>query len=526
MRLRSGVGSVALLVVLVVGLLAGASIALAKSSPRATHKKVTHQRKIVHGAVDTGSYWPSTDVQHLHLKFGPFRVEPGQNNIKFDIVKQKPQVDGWIVGFTPNLTYPSGKVPPVDVIHLHHAVWLVNSHPAFGAGEEKTRVRVPQGFGMPYKTTDTWALTYMIHNLTPTATSVQLDYDVVFIPATSPAAQGIIPVYQGGADVRGLNVYPVFDVHQGSGKHGRFTYPTQDPNAYPPGVHLNQHVVPNDATLVSAFVHLHPGGLYGDLYDTRVIDGVPKTVRLFRSYAHYFEPAGTVSWDVAMTNTPPNWRVAIKKGDIISTTATYNSARGSWYEAMGIMSALTTAAPAGGLDPFVNDVAVKGLVNHGHLPENDNHGGGAAILPDAAKLANGPLTDAGQVPIDNFVYGQGDLTLGGTKGRPPVVHQGQSLTFVNNDADIAAGEWHTITSCAAPCNGATGIAYPLASVPPGQPSFDSGELGINAGILGKGGAPTAGRVTWSTPNTLPSGTYNYFCRIHPFMRGSFRVIKG
>ncbi len=203
MRLRSGVGSVALLVVLVVGLLAGASVALATSSPKATHKtqkthkKVTHQRKIVHGAVDTGSYWPSTDVQHLHLQFGPFRVEPGQNNIKFDIVKQKPQVDGWIVGFTPNLTYPNGKVPPVDVIHLHHAVWLVNSHPAFGAGEEKTRVRVPQGFGMPYKTTDTWALTYMIHNLTPTATSVKLDYDIVLHPGDVAGRAGDHPRLSG-----------------------------------------------------------------------------------------------------------------------------------------------------------------------------------------------------------------------------------------------------------------------------------------------------------------------------------------
>jgi len=26
-----------------------------------------------------------------------------------------------------------------------------------------------------------------------------------------------------------------------------------------------------------------------------------------------------------------------------------------------------------------------------------------------------------------------------------------------------------------------------------------------------------------TPQDLPSGTYTYFCRIHPFMRGAFRV---
>jgi plastocyanin len=31
-------------------------------------------------------------------------------------------------------------------------------------------------------------------------------------------------------------------------------------------------------------------------------------------------------------------------------------------------------------------------------------------------------------------------------------------------------------------------------------------------------------VNWSTPANLPPGTYTFFCRIHPFMRGVFRVI--
>ena len=49
--------------------------------------------------------------------------------------------------------------------------------------------------------------------------------------------------------------------------------------------------------------------------------------------------------------------------------------------------------------------------------------------------------------------------------------------------------------------------------------FDSGELG-------DAGPPTAGRVTWETPGDLDDGTYTYFCRIHPFMRGAFRVEGG
>ena len=57
-------------------------------------------------------------------------------------------------------------------------------------------------------------------------------------------------------------------------------------------------------------------------------------------------------------------------------------------------------------------------------------------------------------------------------------------------------------------------------------SFDSGQLGFNYnnyGGLVK--APAADRDTWKTPKALEPGTYNYFCRIHPFMRGSFRVAE-
>ena len=30
--------------------------------------------------------------------------------------------------------------------------------------------------------------------------------------------------------------------------------------------------------------------------------------------------------------------------------------------------------------------------------------------------------------------------------------------------------------------------------------------------------------TGAIPNDLPTGTYSYFCRVHPYMRGAFRVV--
>jgi plastocyanin len=213
-----------------------------------------------------------------------------------------------------------------------------------------------------------------------------------------------------------------------------------------------------------------------------------------------------------MGATPSNWRVAVKKGDVLSVHATYDTQRASWYESMGIMPVAITTRPAGGKDPFKTNVAVKGVLTHGHLPENDNHGGQEVGLPDARTLPNGPSLN--QVDIDNFVYQQGDLTLPGAAGRPPVVPAGQSLTFFNGDAK--KNIFHTITGCLSPCNGATGIAFPLAG---GPTIFDSAELGFGP----RGFTAAANTDTWQTPPNLTAGTYTYFCRIHPFMRGAFRV---
>ena len=151
------------------------------------------------------------------------------------------------------------------------------------------------------------------------------------------------------------------------------------------------------------------------------------------------------------------------------------------------------------------------MLTHGHLPENNNHGGQPAPkqYTDVSKLPSGPVTD--KVTIADFTFAPGDI--GGIYSQVPVVKAGQTLQFFNNDAPRGNGIWHTITSCKAPCDRSTGVAYPLAD---GNVQFDSGELGV-------AGPPTAGRLDWTVPTNLPTGTYTYFCRIHPSMRGAFRV---
>ena len=464
-------------------------------------------------------------AERIKYRLGPIAIQPGQNNIEFsDPDVAKPDFDGYITRIDADLEREDGSVPPVDVIHLHHGVWINMSDRAapqpqfFAAGEEKTVFNIPNGYGYEYHASDRWIINYMLHNLFPTTDEVWITYELDIVPIDAPEASSIEPVRPVWMDVEDNRIYPVFDVIKGSGEGGLFTYPDDAPDAYADGRARNEWVVDREGVLVNTAGHLHPGGVRTDLWVER--DGVEPSgvaaakangprASVFTSEAWYWEPAGAVSWDVAMTATPADWRVAVKPGDTLSISATYDTARGSWYESMGIM-VLWMADGPGGADPFSEDVAVPGVLTHGHLAENDNHGGEETTLPDARELE----TRSVDRPIDiaDFIYMAGDTSEEGDW--IPSVAQGQSLTFNNVDAPVGpAGIWHTITACKAPCNRRTGIAYPVAN---GDIQFDSGQLGI-------AGVPTAGRVTWDTPPDLPTGTYTYFCRVHPFMRGAFEV---
>jgi plastocyanin len=452
-----------------------------------------------------------------HLRVGPFDIQPGQNNIDTKARIPQPSVDGWVVGIRPNLRFADGTVPAVDVVHLHHGVWLSFGKPDataplperfFAAGEEKTTMALPAPYGYRYHTTDKWVLNYMLHNLTPQHQQVWVTYDIDIIPDTASQAAAMVNARPVWMDVQNGSVYPVFDVLRGGGDGTTYTFPDQAKHPYAgKPAPLNKWTVDRDGVLIATAGHLHPGGLHTDLFDTRS----GKTAHLFRSDAKYYEPAGAVSWDVAMTATTPTWHVAVKKGDVLSTSATYDSKRASWYESMGIM-VVWMGDPGGTADdPFTTKVDTAGMLTHGHLAENDHHGGAPdTTYLDLTALPSKPASAT--IPIKDWLYTQGDMNFSKSV---PTVKPGGTITYDNLDANIGAGQWHTITACAAPCNQSTGIAYPLAD---GPVIFDSGELGL-------GGPPTANRTTWTIPNNLPVGTYTYFCRIHPLMRGAFRVEK-
>ncbi len=463
-------------------------------------------------------------VQHLTYCYGPVPVKPGQNIIRLNPTNLFPSRPGYITRFDPELVYLNGSVPRVDVLHLHHAVWLVNGRPQFATGEEKSIVQLPKGFGWRSLPSDDWRLNDMIHDLVGSADSVYIVWRIDFVPDTAPAAASMHRVRTQWMDVSGPSprvgisspIYPVFNALRGMGSGGRYSFPDQATGAQRNLIGPSQKWKPDHpVTLISTVGHLHPGGLQTGL---RVRRG-ERHRTIFSSKAHYYEPAGAVSWDVAMGATPHDWRVKLQPGDTLSVNATYDVSKADWYEVMGIMPvAVYNGVDAGGVGAFSNQIPQNGVLTHGHLAENNNHGGGPEGLPDPRVLPSvAPLDPIG---IQGYAYEQGDLSASGSGANPPRVQVGHSLTFLNHDASPAQNVFHSITACRAPCNRSTGIAYPVAD---GPRTFDSGQLGFNyAGF----NAPAVERDTWSTPKGLPPGNYSYFCRVHPFMRGSFRVVGG
>jgi plastocyanin len=178
-------------------------------------------------------------------------------------------------------------------------------------------------------------------------------------------------------------------------------------------------------------------------------------------------------------------------------------------------------------------LCLHGQVTHGPLPENQD------TSPPCTRQTCPPLTKKpGPMVTDiyaaGFTYGQADLGVVGSTGIPQV-KRGTTVRFWNLDNSMYV--WHTFTACRYPCSGPTSVNYPVADGGNGSAhdrmNFESMELGY--GVLFDptksqlGGSKPYDQqwmqdgVEWSFTPTR-DGVYTFFCRIHPGMRGVFKVV--
>ena len=112
-------------------------------------------------------------------------------------------------------------------------------------------------------------------------------------------------------------------------------------------------------------------------------------------------------------------------GDTVSVHATYDTSRADWYEVMGIMpvavyhdndlpdsqDAQDPACPTPNTHPPpAGCIPEEGVETHGHLAENDNHGGDPTGAADPFSLPSAP-SPGNTVNIQSFAYHAGNVGL-------------------------------------------------------------------------------------------------------------------
>ena len=331
-------------------------------------------------------------AKRITYRIGPFNVVPGQNSIGYAPITQRPQVDGYITRIKPNLTYLDGtraagrRHPPAPRGVGEHLAARTTRASAPSCSSPRARRRrslqLPKGYGYPLRRTDNLVLNHMIHNLTPMPDAGLHDLPDR-LRAEGLARRARHPA--GAADLDGrasaVSLYPVFNVRKGSGRNGRFTYPDDAQNPYGGGPKRNQWVVDRPGVLVATGGHLHPGGLHTDLKvrrHGRTVAAVPLEREVLRARGRRVLGRRDDRHAAGLEGEGPEGRRALGQRDLRHAGAR------SWWESMGIM--VTYMADGGpGKNPFKQKLDRRGRVTHGHLPENNNHGGGTdASLPGPA----------------------------------------------------------------------------------------------------------------------------------------------
>lgn len=495
---------------------------------------------------------PAGTKETLKLWYGPYTIGPGQDLNRVDI--DLPLRTGFLVSLEPKLVkWPDMTSPSHQVAHIHHAHWFRpepgnkednyfygNAEWIFGLGDEETRgdfqPRSAAGgdngplYGQYFGGGQPQPLIYMLHNKTAAPFVGYVVLEVTFIHGTAEQNEAIF--HRPFHDVSGILFGRTYNVpHEPDGdglyettvdKAGSKEYAAADPRLKKGPIRWTSTL---DGTIVGMGGHLHPGGIrvvvnnLGSKERPCPNDGTTPYggTQLFTSKARYRYTPWTE--DFLMEVTDPGFRAPIRKGDVIEITGVYENKLHAWYDVMTHLGVYVDPAqpPKDGCAPTIIDHPKAnphvGVLSKPWGPEHDHSCGIKWGWGDCEKPIKGnmKLQHTNTVHIANFAYTPGDYSSG-IFGDTPWIRQGEQLTFINDDQPLAIR--HSVTTCPYPCNGTYVANYPLA-----DGRWDSGTLGYDPI---DGGSPNP--VSQTPPNLEP-GTYTYFCRIHPWMRGAFKVLK-
>jgi plastocyanin len=551
-----------------------APAALAQDDPDPPDPDVGKPENALTHRLDRYTPKPPGTVEKLRLWFGPYPVVPGHDGNRFDI--DIPLRNGYLISVMPTLRRATDlKIPSRQEAHIHHAHWFRidpgnkedtylygNGEWIYGTGDEETKADFgarseadPNGpiYGQYLTPKDPELMIYMLHNKT---NQPRLDYIALDVTFVHGSAEEIAKVSKRPYhDISGALFGRTFNVPRNPLGDGIFSTTRDSPKG------PIEWTAPEDGMLIGTGSHLHPGGLnvqvenFGSKAHPCANDGRGTGGTMLLDADARWRDGVKYSEDFQMEVTHPNWRAPIHKGDRIRITGRYQNLRNAWYTTMtheGLYIDEAQKPAWDGCAPrLINFKAKRHMVRKRVLVTVRKRINGAMRVVQRYKTklvrrkvsrdpVDGVITKpwyksrrdpycgvkgspacerdtytprpAAPIPgntvtIANFLYTPGDLSA---QTAPPLIHQGESLTFIN--ADEAAGIRHSVTTCPWPCAGTYVSNYPWS-----DGVWDSTTLGYDI-IDGGNPNPVA-----TTPGTLDVGKYAYYCRIHPWMRGSFEV---
>lgn len=137
------------------------------------------------------------------VRWGPYNVpagtheQPAFTNNAMDFNVDMPCTDCYITGISPQMVDADGGMPFIFMYAmLHHMVLLSNARTdltctglmperVFAAGNERTALSLPPGYGYYVGPNDSWHVLYDIMNMMPGVRSVYLDFTFTYEPASA-----------------------------------------------------------------------------------------------------------------------------------------------------------------------------------------------------------------------------------------------------------------------------------------------------------------------------------------------------
>jgi hypothetical protein len=426
----------------------------------------------------------------------PIEVAPYQ--VKQNVtLAQRPRVDGYITQMKADIVDADGSPVPIQRLMLHHIVFgtVGRQNPAcqeftglddqtkipaafelfYGAGEERSVLVMPDGYGYHMKETDSWFMTYMVMNHRHVEDSAFIEWTVTY--ETEPLKEAT-PYW---LDVENCRADPVYDV-AGGGAPGSTHKRTYD------------LTMPRDGRIIAGGGHVHGGGKSLELSQPDCGDRTVYTSRpTWGSKSHPFynvkpvlhEPGPiNMSGFISKTGHP------IKAGQTLRLTSNYDAER-LHTRVMGISVIFVSHEPVeDGCGPLADDVQDSfGLTQGRRNPPE-------FTVPITGRRGNGGIARSISRPPGRTVFLRNRSTIAMDDfffSRPnAVVNQGSRLNWrVGRDRNCEGGLG---------TGNRPGCTLHNVTVASGPRGFSSDNL-------------NNGRV-YSQRLTKP-GKYRIFCALHP-----------